>query len=143
MSKNTELIFQKQPYIDSDSESISEIQDEHNNTDNNDNDNNDNIDNSDNGNDNLLTQIDRKVILKCMKEGKNTKTYIIGLEGYLKDSDQISFVKEIQKKLGTSMLKKMTEDKKPIYGLGGDHINSIFEFLIKKNIVKSSEIKRQ
>ena len=77
-----------------------------------------------------------------MKEGKNTKTYIIGLEGYLKDDEQLTFIKDIQKKLGTSMLKKMTEDNKPIYGLGGDHINSVFNFLVKKNIVKSSEIKR-
>lgn len=131
MSQNNDLIFKKQDdFDDSDESVISENSS--------DGENSENIKSSDN----LLSQIDRKIILKFMKEGKNTKTYIIGLEGYLKDDEQLIFIKEIQKKLGTSLLKKITEDKKPIYGLGGDHINSVFDFLVKKNIAKPSEIKK-
>ena len=92
---------------------------------------------------NLLSQIDRKLILKFMKEGKASRTYILGLEGYLKQDEQLTLMKDIQKKLGTSLLKKMTEDNKPIYGLGGDHVNTIYDIIIKKNIAPKGEIKKQ
>ena len=92
---------------------------------------------------NLLSQIDRKLILKYMKEGKASRTYILGLEGYLKQDEQLTLMKDIQKKLGTSLLKKMTEDNKPIYGLGGDHVNTIYDIIIKKNIAPKGEIKKQ
>jgi hypothetical protein len=92
--------------------------------------------------DDLLKQIDRKLVLKFMKEGKQSKTYIIGLENYLKPEDQLTFIKDIQKKLGTSLLKKMTEDNKPIYGLGGDHVNTVYDVVLKKNIAPEKEIKK-
>jgi hypothetical protein len=92
---------------------------------------------------NLLSQIDRKLILKYMKEGKSSRTYILGLEGYLKQDEQLTLMKDIQKKLGTSLLKKMTEDNKPIFGLGGDHVNTIYDYIIKKKIAPKGEIKKQ
>lgn len=92
---------------------------------------------------NLLSQIDRKIILKYMKEKKTSRTYILGLEGYLKQDEQLILMKDIQKKLGTSLLKKMTEDNKPIFGLGGDHVNTIYDIIIKKKIAPKGEIKKQ
>jgi len=95
-----------------------------------------------NCNDDLLKKIDQKIVLKFMKEGKTSRTYIIGIHSYFKsEEDTIKFMKNLQKKLGTSYLKKMVDDV-PHFGFGGEHIDKICEEIIKNNIAKKHEIKK-
>jgi hypothetical protein len=90
----------------------------------------------------LLKKIDQKIILKFMKEGKTSRTYIIGIHSYFKSEDDTNkFMKNLQKKLGTSYLKKMVDDV-PHFGFCGDHIDKICEEIIKNNIAKKHDIKK-
>jgi len=91
----------------------------------------------------ILKQIDRKIIVKYMKEGKNTKTYIYGLDYYMKPEAHQQFCKDLQKKkLGTSMIKRV-EDDKTVYAFGGDHCDKIVQELINTKIIPKNEIKKQ
>ncbi len=93
---------------------------------------------------NLLAQIDRKIIIKFMKEGKTSRTYIFGLDQYIVNKDEIlKFIKPLQKSLGTSMIEKTDEDNKLVIGFGGNHIQPIYDAIIKKNICPKNEIKKQ
>lgn len=90
----------------------------------------------------LLKKIDQKIILKFMKEGKTSRTYIIGIHSYFKsEEDTNKFMKNLQKKLGTSYLKKNV-DGIPHFGFCGDHIDKICEEIIKNNIAKKHDIKK-
>ena len=90
----------------------------------------------------ILAQIDRKLSLKFLKEGKTSRTYISGLDSYIKNVDELNnFVKTLQKTIGTSLLKKTVDDKL-VFGFGGDHIRTIYEYIIKKNICPIHEIKK-
>ena len=120
------------------------------NTDNSDNSDNSDIDdtqqntfeNMDSQQD-ILKQIDRKIIVKYMKEGKNTKTFVYGLDYYMKPEAHQQFCKDLQKKkLGTSMIKRVDDDK-IIYGFGGDHCDKIIQELINTKIIPKNEIKKQ
>lgn len=92
---------------------------------------------------NILNQIDRKLIIKYMKEGKSSRTYIYGLSSYIDSEDQImNHAKKIQKSLGTSILKRHDDDNKIIIGFGGEHIRTIYEYIIKNNICPINEIKK-
>ena len=116
-------------------------------------DNSDNSDSSDGSdienvediqtNQDILKQIDRKIIVKYMKEGKNTKTYVYGLDDYMKQEVHQQFCKELQKKkLGTSLIIR-TENDKTVYAFGGDHCDKIVQELINTKIIPKNEIKKQ
>jgi len=114
------------------------------------NNNSDNSDSSD-GSDiednqtqqDLLKQIDRKIIVKYMKEGKNTKTYVYGLDDYMKPEVHQQFCKDLQKKkLGTSLIIRK-ENEQTIYAFGGDHCDKIVQELINTKIIPKNEIKKQ
>ena len=95
------------------------------------------------GEENLLTKIDQKIILKFMREGKTSRTYIIGIHNYFKKEEELNtFIKSLKKKLGTSLFEK-TVDYISHYGFAGNHIDKIYEELIKNNIAKKHEIKKQ
>jgi hypothetical protein len=94
-------------------------------------------------NQDILKQIDRKIIVKYMKEGKNTKTYVFGLDDYMKPEVHQQFCKELQKKkLGTSLIIR-TENEKTVYAFGGDHCDKIIQELINTKIIPKNEIKKQ
>ena len=91
----------------------------------------------------ILKQIDKKIILKYMKEVKTSRTYIFGLHNYIQTKDKITdFVKNIKKSLGTSVIEKKDTDGNMVYGFAGDHMKYINELLIKKNICLQSDIKK-
>jgi hypothetical protein len=91
---------------------------------------------------NILKQIDRKIILKFMKEVKTSRTYIFGLDNYIKTKEEKNeFIKHLKKALGTSFIEKDSDDGKA-YGFAGDHINYIYSYIIKKNICPKNEIKK-
>ncbi len=92
--------------------------------------------------DSILKQIDRKIVLKFMKEVRTSRTYVFGLENYLKTKqDRDEFVKYIKKSLGTSVIEKEGETG-PAYGFAGDHIKYIYDYIVKKNICPINEIKK-
>ena len=111
------------------------------NDDNNDNNNNDDIknDNAQNSCD-VLSQIDRKLTLKYQKDGKYSKTYVIGLDKYFDEIKQNEIIKNLKKKLGTSCTKNNI-DNSTIYSFGGDHINILYDYFSK--IIPKHEIKKQ
>jgi translation initiation factor 1 (eIF-1/SUI1) len=113
------------------------------NNNNNDNDNNNNNNNDDNNEQNscdVLSQIDRKLTLKYQKDGKYSKTYVIGLDKYFDETKQNEIIKNLKKKLGTFCTKNNI-DNSSIYSFGGDHINILYDYFSK--IIPKHEIKKQ
>jgi len=108
----------------------------------NDGDNDDNL-NYEDEQDNIITEIDKKIIIKYMKEIKTSRTYIYGLESYVKKEDITNFIKTLQKSLGTSSLKKQDDNNNNIYGFAGDHIDTIYNYIIKKKICSKKDIVKQ
>jgi len=92
---------------------------------------------------NLLKQIDRKIIIKFLKEGKTSRTYIFGIDGFIKSQQEIdTFIKKLQKTLGTSLITKQSDTNTPVYGFGGDHIRTIYDFILKNKICNALDIKK-
>jgi translation initiation factor 1 (eIF-1/SUI1) len=91
---------------------------------------------------NLLSAIDRKVILKHIKDGKGWRTYIIGLDGFMTPNNLDTFTSKLKKTLGTALLKK-EEDGKIMFGYSGDHRKEISEIIIKEKLVPKDKIKVQ
>lgn len=90
----------------------------------------------------ILKQIDRKLTLKFMKEVKTSRTYIFGLDNYIKvKEDRNEFIKNLKKSLGTSVIEKEAESGQA-YGFAGDHVKYIYEYIVKKNICPIHEIKK-
>lgn len=93
---------------------------------------------------NILNLLDKKIVLKFMKEGKTSRTYIIGLDRFFTKQDELDkFCKDLQKMLGTSFLKRTVENNQNHYGYAGNHIERIYDILIDKNIAARSDIKKQ
>ena len=91
----------------------------------------------------ILKQIDKKLVIKYMKEIKTSRTYIYGLYNYIKTKeDTKEFLKKIKKALGTSVVEKIDEDNNIIYGFAGDHTKYIYDYIIKNNITPISEIRK-
>lgn len=92
---------------------------------------------------NILEQIDRKLIIKYMKEGRASRTYVYGLMSYINSEEDImKHMKKLQKSMGTSLFKTYDDKKKIIIGLGGEHIRTIYEYIIKNNICPENEISK-
>ena len=82
----------------------------------------------------ILSQIDRNLLVNFMKEGRNSKTYVIGLDYYMKPDTHLNFCKDLQKKkLSTGMIKRM-DDNKTTYVFAGDHRDKIIEELWLKKL---------
>lgn len=91
---------------------------------------------------NILKQIDRKLTLKYMKEIKTSRTYIFGLDNYIKVKEDLNdFIKKLKKSLGTSVIVKEAESGQA-YGFAGDHVKYIYDYIVKKNICPIHEIKK-
>lgn len=88
----------------------------------------------------LLSQLDKKIIIKYHKEGRNSRTYILGLDYYFNAEKQNEFVKTLKKKLGTSAIKNII-DNSTVHGFGGDHVNTLYDYFVK--IIPKDKIKRQ
>jgi hypothetical protein len=89
---------------------------------------------------NILDQIDRKIRIKYIKDGKSSRTYIYGISSYIENEEEImKLMKKIQKSLGTSIIKSYI-DGKIIIGFGGNHIDSIYDYFTKNNLCNINEI---
>jgi len=92
---------------------------------------------------NILEQIDRKLTIKYMKEGKASRTYIYGLMSYINSEEDImKHMKKLQKSMGTSLFKTYDDNNKIIVGFGGEHIRTIYEYIIKNNICPEKDISK-
>ena len=88
---------------------------------------------------NIIDDIDKRIVLKFMKEGKTSRTYIIGLDKFMTEETLKDLIKSLPKTLGTSSIKKEHENSY-IYGFSGDHVNTIYDILIKKKIASKDQI---
>jgi len=90
---------------------------------------------------NLLSQIDRKILIKIMPDGKNkrNRTHIHGFDSYIKKEDQVKFCKDLQKKLGTSLIMGTNNDKN-VYIFSGDHKDKVVKAIVNANIAPKNEI---
>ena len=117
----------------------------------------------------MLDEFDKQIIIKCYKEKKGNRTYVIGLYNYFEFKICEKYCKSLQKFLATSMTiteekgkgeeeereredklenkkKEKKEDKektynKPIYSFRGNHIIKIKEHLIQYAKIPENEIK--
>ena len=100
----------------------------------------DNTDNINMDEQNILSQLDSKLIIKFHKEGRHSKTIIMGLGNYLNDEKQQDFVKTFKKKLGSSATKNVVNNQ-CTYAFSGDHVNTLYDYFVK--IIPKDKIKRQ
>lgn len=93
---------------------------------------------------NLMTEIDKHIEIKFLKEGRRNKTYIYGLSDYMtgdnKDTNLTKFVEKLKKKLGTSMVEEEKDGKK-YFGFGGDHVDVIKNIIIADLKIPRDKIK--
>ena len=78
--------------------------------------------------------VDKYVTLQFFKEKKTSRTYIIGLDGFMTPDEVKNFVIGAKKKLGTAILEKQDETFGTMYGFNGDHRSRIQEFLTAAKI---------
>jgi hypothetical protein len=90
---------------------------------------------------NILSQIDRKILIKIVPDGKNkrNRTHIHGLDYYITKEEQNKFCKDLQKKLGTALI-LATSNEKNVYIFSGDHKDKVVKALVGSNIVAKNEI---
>ncbi len=89
---------------------------------------------------NLLSEIDKKITIRCKKiKGKN-KTCVYNLDKFMEQDKVEEFLKKIKKKLGCGGL--ITEDDDNITNIEfmGDHRNTIKEILVNDKIAASNKI---
>jgi translation initiation factor 1 (eIF-1/SUI1) len=96
-----------------------------------------NFDEKNEEDDDMFTEIDKKIFLQFFKEKRTSRTYIVGLHDFLDDDKIDLFVNKTKKNLGTGITKKTDEkSKKTIYGFQGDHRKELKTLLIKLGIDK-------
>lgn len=95
-----------------------------------------------NNNSNILDELDKRIEIRFLKEKKTSRTYIIGLEGFIEQKKDLEKITEkMKKKFATSLLEKTLDDGRVAFGLSGDHTKKVKEYLI--NEIKIPEDKIQ
>jgi translation initiation factor 1 (eIF-1/SUI1) len=88
----------------------------------------------------LLTEIDKKIVLRFKKlKGKN-KTCVYNLDKFMEQPKVEDFLKKIKKKLGCGGVITEDDDKIPNIEFMGDHRVIIKEILINEKIAPSDKI---
>ncbi len=91
---------------------------------------------------NILYEIDKHIRLRFLKEGRASRTYIEGLEGFFTDEQVKTIASSIKKTLSTGYLCKTDENGVIVaHGYNGDHIERIKKILIEKYNVPNDKIK--
>ncbi len=89
---------------------------------------------------NILNELDKKIILKYRKiKGKN-KTHIYGIEKVLDAEKLEDFLKKIKKKLGCGGVVSEDEEKTYVIEFMGDHRLKIKEMLLEEKVLPSNKI---
>jgi translation initiation factor 1 (eIF-1/SUI1) len=85
----------------------------------------------------ILNEIDKKIYIRILKEGKATRTYIEGLSTFYTDLECKNIGNKIKKNLSTSYFYK--EENKS-HGYNGDHKLRLKEILQKEYKIQSDKI---
>lgn len=85
----------------------------------------------------ILNEIDKKIYIRILKEGKATRTYIEGLYRFFSDDECKDIGNRIKKNLSTSYFYK--EENKS-HGFNGDHKLRLKEILQKSYKIASDKI---
>ena len=88
---------------------------------------------------NILAELDKKIRLKFIKEGKASRTYIIGLESFFSEDMVQTIVQRIKKSISTSYFKKV-EDERICHGYNGDHRIRIRKILVDDYKIPTDKI---
>jgi translation initiation factor 1 (eIF-1/SUI1) len=100
------------------------------------------ISNTEKSNDQILTEIDKKIRIKHHKEKNKNKTCIYGILDFITKKEVESLIKLIKKQFGCSGI--ITADKitkTEILEFSGNHVEDIKSFLIEKEIATENDIK--
>jgi len=88
-----------------------------------------------------LDEIDKKIILKFIKEKKTNRTYIYGLHLFIPEKEKRDEIcSSIKKELGAGSNIKINENNIEEYGFQGNHIEKIKIFLINKVGINTDKI---
>ena len=89
----------------------------------------------------VLTNIDKCIEIRYMKEKKKSFTYVAGLENFIeKEKDIEKFTSMLQKKLACGQKQKV-ENGKTSYGFNGDHIKNLKKIIMTELKVPEDKIK--
>ena len=90
---------------------------------------------------NVLANIDKHIVVKWMKEKRTSRTYVIGLAGFIENNSKLTkYVKSIQTKLATGLCTKKI-DGEDSFGFNGDHVKTISKMLEDDLKISSNKIK--
>jgi hypothetical protein len=79
----------------------------------------------------ILTNLDKHVEIRFLKEKKTSRTYLIGLEDFIDEKQLDKVVKIIQTTLATGLTTKKVDGKKR-FGFNGNHVNFMKKYLVEK-----------
>jgi translation initiation factor 1 (eIF-1/SUI1) len=88
-----------------------------------------------------INDIAKDITIKHVRCGKINRTQIYGLNSYINDETITIYSKELKKKLGT-MCVLCEDDVGQFLGFQGNHIDSIYKYLLSKKIISSQKIKK-
>lgn len=86
---------------------------------------------------NILNEIDKKINIRILREGKATRTYIEGLDKFYSESEAKNIGNKIKKNLSTSYFYKV-ENKS--HGFNGDHKLRLKDLLQKEYNIPADKI---
>ena len=85
----------------------------------------------------ILNEIDKKIYIRILKEGKATRTYIEGLDKFYSVDEAKTIGNKIKKNLSTSYFYK--EENKS-HGFNGDHKLRLIDLLQKEYKIPQDKI---
>lgn len=89
---------------------------------------------------NVLEELDKKIIIKFKKfKGKN-KTYVYGLENLLDEQKLEEFLKKIKKKLACGCVFTEDAEKVKMIEIMGDHRLKIKEIIVEDKLITEDKI---
>lgn len=87
----------------------------------------------------ILTNLDKHVEIRFLKEKRTSRTYLIGLEDFVDEKQLDKVVKKMQTKLATG-LKTGEVDGKKTFGFNGDHVKFMKKYLVDELKIPSDKI---
>lgn len=88
-----------------------------------------------------FSDVAKDITIKQVRDGKINRTQIYGLDSYIDDATLTIYSKELKKKLGT-MCVISKDDIGKFMGFQGNHVDTVYKYLISKNIVAEQKIKK-
>lgn len=87
-----------------------------------------------------LDEINKKIEIKYIKQKKENRTYITGLDIFMTDEkERVDLIKTLKKALGASSVTKIENDKE-IIGFSGNHIEKVKKYFIEKLKIPKDKI---